>query len=196
MPYLKASERHDQLVRAARTVLCRNGVAGTTLRAVAAEAGVPLGTLHYVFPAKADLLLAVIDDTTAEVHAVLEAVGTDQGLEHAVRQGLEDYWSQLVVRTPESALMRHELLLFALRTPGLEGLAHRQIDGYTRIVTDWCDRAAGRTDDAADGRFDTLADAIVTTMMGIVLSYLSHRDEARGRRDLETAIALLGSSAR
>lgn len=192
MAYLKASERHGQLVRAAREVLCRNGVGGTTLRAVAAEAGIPLGTLHYVFPAKADLLQAVIDDTTAEVTAVLAAVDATQGLEHAVRQGLEDYWSQLVVDAPAAAMMRHELFLHAVRTPGLEHLARRQIDDYTAAVADWCTRAGAASGRAvADGHVDELADAVIATVVGLTLSFLAHRDVERGRRDLDAAVTRL-----
>lgn len=52
MAYVKAAERHEQIVAAAIRVLSKVGVPGTTLRAVAAEAGIPLGTLHYVFPSR------------------------------------------------------------------------------------------------------------------------------------------------
>ena len=69
MAYIKASERRGQLVAAARAVLAPDGVAGTTLRAVATEAKVPLGTLHYVFPTKDLLITAVIPGVTDEVSA-------------------------------------------------------------------------------------------------------------------------------
>ena len=106
-----------QLVVAARAVLCRDGVAGTTLRAVAAEAGVPLGTLHYVFPSKERLITAVVEDIRDEVSAVFQSAEVDAGLEHAIRHGVENYWQQLVVGQPELALMRHEVFVYALRTP-------------------------------------------------------------------------------
>ena len=71
MPYIEASVRREQLVAAARRALTREGVARTSLRVVAAEAGVPLGTLQYVFPSKEQLLRAVIEDLVDEVAAVL-----------------------------------------------------------------------------------------------------------------------------
>src|SRR5215204_4913433 len=137
MTYVRSAARRTQLVAAARAVLCRNGVAGTTLRAVAAEARVPLGTLHYVFPTKDQLLSAVVEDIRDEVSAVFRSAEIDGGLEHAIRQGVENYWQRLVVNQPELALMRHEVFVYALRTPGLERLARRQIDGYARIVAEW-----------------------------------------------------------
>src|SRR6476619_1305984 len=101
MAYVKASERRGQLVAAARAVLSRDGVAGATLRAVAAEAKVPLGTLHYIFPSKELLIIAVIQDVTDEVSAVVRAAETDAGLEHAIRHGLDTYRRRLVVNDPQ-----------------------------------------------------------------------------------------------
>src|SRR3954469_6926050 len=100
MAYVKASERRGQLVAAARAVLCRDGVAGTTLRAVAAEAAVPLGTLHYVFPSKEQLIVAVLEDGDREVSAVFGSLDTGAGLDHAVERGLQSYWEKLVVHDP------------------------------------------------------------------------------------------------
>ena len=86
MAYVKASERRRQLVSAARVVLVRDGVASTTLRSVAAEAGVPLGTLHYAFSSKELLLTAVFEDVRDEVSAVLNDVAEKgTGLERAIR---------------------------------------------------------------------------------------------------------------
>ena len=189
--YVKASDRRGQLVVAARAVLARDGVAGTTLRAVAAEAKVPLGTLHYVFPSKEQLITAVLDDTTEEVARVFRATEAHAGLEHAIRHGLDNYWKQLVVDNPHLALMRHELFLYALRTPGQEHLARLQIEGYIRIVAQWCQQAASEAGEICAVPFDTLARALVGSVMGLVLEYLSDQDEARSQSDLQTATDML-----
>ena len=196
MAYVKASERRAQLVVAARAVLCRDGVAGTTLRAVAAEAEVPLGTLHYVFPSKEQLITAVLEDITEEVSAVFRAAEVDAGLEHAIRHGLENYWKQLVVNDPQLALMRHELFVYALRTPGLESLARWQIEGYIRIVAEWCQQAASNAGETCAVPFDTLARVLVGSVIGIVLQYLSDHDKARSQRDLHAATDMLVRLAR
>ena len=82
MAYVKASVRSAQLVEAARRVLARDGVQGATMRGVATEAGVPLGTLSYVFGSKEQLLKAVIQDVSEEIAEVLrESAETDKGLE-------------------------------------------------------------------------------------------------------------------
>lgn len=191
MANVKASERRGQLVAAARAVLARDGAAGTTLRAVAAEASVPLGTLHYVFPSKEQLITAVIQDVTEEVSAVFWATDVNAGLDHAIRQGLDNYWKQLVVNDPQLALMRHELFLYALRAPGQENLARRQIEGYVRIVAQWCQQAASNAGEACAVPFDTLARALVGSILGLVLEFLSDQDQARSQHDLQIVTDML-----
>ena len=53
--------------------------------------------------------------------------------------------------------MRHELFVYALHTPGLEDEARRQIDGYTRIVAEWIQKAASTAGEVCAVPFDTLA---------------------------------------
>lgn len=184
--YVKASERHGQLVSAARAVLVRDGIAATTLRSVAAEAGVPLGTLHYVFPSKELLIRAVIDDVRDEVSAVLTGVAEKHaGLERAIRDGLRAFWEQQIVGDPRQPLMRQELFLYAVRTPGLEGLARWQVEGYGRIVAAWCQDAANNAGELCAVPFDTLARALVGGVMGIALQYLGDQDRTRSLRDVE-----------
>ena len=191
MTYVKASERRGQLVAAARVVLSRDGVAGTTLRAVAAEATVPLGTLHYVFPSKELLITAVLEDIREEVSTVFSAAETDAGLDHAIRHGLDNYWKQLVVNDPAAALMRHELFVHALRIPGLTSLARWQIEGYNRIVAERCQEAANNAGELCAVPFDTLGRLLVGSVIGITLQYLSDRDQARSRRDLQAVTEML-----
>jgi len=52
--------RRGQIVRAATTVLGRQGYAETSLKDVAREAGVAPGLLHYYFESKQELLLEVV----------------------------------------------------------------------------------------------------------------------------------------
>ena len=191
MAYVKAPERRAQLVVAARAVLCRDGVVGTTLRAVAAEAGVPLGTLHYVFPTKEQLITAVVEDIRDEVSAVFQSAEIDAGLEHAIRHGVENYWQRLVVSQPELALMRHEVFVYALRTPSLERLGRWQIEGYARIVAEWCEAAAANAGETCAVPFETLGRVLVGSVIGIVLHYLSDHDPDRSGRDLQATMEML-----
>jgi len=47
----------DSIVRAAADSLLEQGYAGTSVRSIAARAGVAIGNVQYYFPAKSDLLV-------------------------------------------------------------------------------------------------------------------------------------------
>lgn len=64
--YVRAAQRREQLLTSAREVLVRDGLASLTLRAVAAEAGVHLGTLQYIFRSRAELVEALVDRVLSE----------------------------------------------------------------------------------------------------------------------------------
>jgi AcrR family transcriptional regulator len=63
----RAAATKDQILRAARAILQRDGVAALAIRAVAAEAGVNLALVHYHFGSRDGLLLAVLEHLNAEL---------------------------------------------------------------------------------------------------------------------------------
>ncbi|OGO39596.1 MAG: hypothetical protein A2W35_20000 [Chloroflexi bacterium RBG_16_57_11] len=52
----------QNILRAAQQVLARKKVSGTRMREIARSAGISLGTLHYYYPSKTGLFLAVLDE--------------------------------------------------------------------------------------------------------------------------------------
>ena len=196
MPYVEASVRSRQLVAAARRVLIRDGVGRLTMRAVAAEAGVLLGTVTYVFRSKEMLLRAVIEDVTAEIAEVLKSsADTGRGLEHAIRHGLDRFWATLVEEQEGLQIIQYELVIYALRTPGLENLARWQYDRYARIVAAWCQEAASNAGETCAVPFDTLARVLVAGVDGLILQYVCDPDMTRARGDLEAVTEMVISLA-
>lgn len=192
MAYVKAAERHEQIVAAAIRVLSQVGVPGTTLRAVAAEADIPLGTLHYVFPSKDQMLraviAAVIDDVVATVNDSLEL---DRGLAHAMSHGVMTFWSALVEGDVGVQVMQYELALYSVRSEGSGGLAQLQYDRYTALVTDFCEQAANAAGERCAVDFATLGRLALGVLDGLIIQYVASRDDQRARRDLERAIQML-----
>ena len=196
MPYIEASVRSKQLVAAAQAVLIRDGVGRLTMRAVAAEAGVLLGTVTYVFPSKEMLLRAVIEDVTAGIAEVLKSsADTGRGLEHAIREGAQRFWTTLVEDQEGLQIIQYELVIYALRTPGLEGMARWQYDRYARIVAAWCQEAASHAGETCAVRFDTLARVLVAGIDGLILQYVCDPDMTRAREDLQAVIEMVVSLA-
>jgi AcrR family transcriptional regulator len=186
------SVRRGQFIAAARNALARDGVAKTSLRAVAAEAGVPLGTLQYVFPSKEQLLRAVIEDVVNEIADVLnESASREQGLEQAIRSGMRRFWETLVTGQLGLQLMQYELTTYALREPGQEPLARWQYERYADIVQHWCREAADRAGETSAVPFPQLARTMLASIDGLILQHLCDPDEERSRADLEAMIIMI-----
>src|SRR6188472_3736196 len=135
-PYVKADVRRGQLVAAARRVLEREGMAGGTLRAVAAEAGVPLGTVHYVFPSKEQLLRAVLEDVIQQISdAIRSSAGGGEDLGAVLRGTMLEVWARMVEGRAGEQLVQYELTTWALRTPGMADVARRQYELYVEVLT-------------------------------------------------------------
>ncbi|WP_418059712.1 TetR/AcrR family transcriptional regulator [Pimelobacter simplex] len=192
MAYVEASVRRRQLVAAARAALAQEGVARTSLRAVAAEAGVPLGTMQYVFPSKEALLRAVIEDVVDEIVEVLRGTAeVDRGLEHAIRQGLAAFWDQLVSGHVSLQMMQYELTMYALRTAGQEELARWQYERYTAIVAEWFERAAHHAGETCAVPFDRLGRITVAALDGLILQHVCDPDRARSGTDLADVVEMI-----
>src|SRR4051794_15941056 len=67
------------LVIAAYTRIANGGFEGLRTRDVAADVGVNIGTLHYYFPRKEDLIRAVVRHTTAKFPGTPSGGGTPAG---------------------------------------------------------------------------------------------------------------------
>lgn len=196
MVYVESAVRGRQIIAAARDVLIRDGVARTTMRAVADEAQIPLGTLQHVFPTKQKLLRAVIEDVVEEIAEVLRtSADLDAGLEHAIRQGVRGFWNTLVVGHNNLQLVQLELVVQALRTAGLEDLARWQYERYVDVVAYWCEQAAIRARETAAIGYRSIARTIIAGMDGLIVQYVVDPDRTRADEDLETLITMIIGAA-
>lgn len=191
MARVDAAVRSKQLVAAARRALSRKGVARTSLRDVAAEGEVPLGTLQYVFPTREQLLRKVIEDVVQEIGEVFDdSVHTGDGLERALRQGISTFWTRLAANR-DLQIMQYELTTYALREPGQLELARWQYAFYTEVTANWCRIAADDAGEECAIGYDQLARIIVASVDGLILQYICAPDSTRAQDDLQTVIDML-----
>jgi len=66
----------DKIIKGAKDFLLREGQAGVTVRAIAAEAGVNPGLVHHYFGSKENLIIALID-IEISVRRLLSKLGLD-----------------------------------------------------------------------------------------------------------------------
>jgi len=188
--YVRALEREQQIVAATTRVLRATGMAGLTMRAVAAEAGIPLGTLHYVFPSKDQLLRSVIDSVIADLATVLrDDVDLGKGVAHALQQATSSFWSRLVETDLGGQIMQYELTTYSLRSE--KTMARTQYANYISVMTDLYEQAASAAGEKCAIEFSELARLSVAATDGLVLQYLADPDHDRAVRDLERVATML-----
>ncbi|BDZ42632.1 hypothetical protein GCM10025865_19310 [Paraoerskovia sediminicola] len=122
MGRMPIDERRTQLLDAALRVAASDGVEAVTIRAVAQEAEVSLGVVHYCFDDKDDLLQAMgrtMAYVASEPVRAALTVGTDPAtVAHTAAEGL---WEGLQAR-------RHmRLLTFEFATAGVRNRALRPV---------------------------------------------------------------------
>lgn len=105
--YVRADVRREQLLVAAREVLVRDGLASLTLRAVAAEAGVHLGTLQYIFRSRAELVEALVDRVLSDARLGQFEAG-DRGLAEELGRLVDWFVTQFLDDDAMLELLRHQ----------------------------------------------------------------------------------------
>ncbi|MER6787300.1 TetR/AcrR family transcriptional regulator [Streptomyces sp. NPDC000658] len=193
MARMPSAERRRQLTEAAIRAMARDGVAKTTTRAIAAEAGVSLSVFHYCFDSKQALVESVITTITDHyVTVVKEALRPRATLEDTVRAGFQAYWDH--VRThPDEHMLTYELTQYALRQPGFEHLARRQHEMYREAYTDLIEQLRAGMDLRLRVPVTVLARYLAAMTDGLTLNYLVLGEEAAWTGVLDTVTAHIAS---
>lgn len=131
----RGEARHRDILVATLALVRRGGIAAVTSRAVAREAGVPLGSLSYYFGGKDELLeqalLLHVDEEVARLRAISEQLTADgdPDPEEAARAFMA------VLREGDlSTIAQFELYLEAGRNPALREAAARCFTAYEEVV--------------------------------------------------------------
>jgi AcrR family transcriptional regulator len=195
MPRVRAAARREQLVEAAIRVAARDGVASTTTRAIAEEAGASLASVHYCFSSKQELLRAVL---VAIVNELTESVPTpaesDSDLATLARARLRALLD-VVEREPGKQQVTYELTHHALRTDGLADLAEWQYRIYDERARAGLRELAELAGVEWTVPLPVLTRLLLSTIDGVVLRWLVDRDSASALAVLDGFADTLGSLA-
>ncbi|GHI83438.1 TetR/AcrR family transcriptional regulator [Streptomyces xanthophaeus] len=186
MARMPSAERRRQLTEAAIRAMTRDGVARTTTRSIAAEAGVSLSVFHYCFDSKQALLESVITTITDHyVALVREAIQPKATLHETVRAGFRAYWDHVAAH-PGEHMLTYELTQYALRQPGFEHLARRQYELYADTYTELLEELCHRMDFELRIPVPALARYLAAMTDGLTLSLLVLGPEAASADLLDT----------
>ncbi|MEO6886466.1 MAG: TetR family transcriptional regulator [Jatrophihabitantaceae bacterium] len=128
---MSLADRRAQLIDAALAVATADGIAATTVRRVAEQAGVALGVVHYCFADKDELFAAlatkIVDDLSVAGTEGLILDESAPDLATALRSAIAGLWASIEA-TPNEQLLTYEITTYALRDRSLRSVAIRQYE--------------------------------------------------------------------
>lgn len=187
MTRMSAADRREQLVAAAIRVMTRDGVVRATTRAIAAEAGMPLGVFHYAFRSKAELMAVVTETIAKQSKAEIDAATMSGSIDdpyELVLSGLCAYFDHVVAH-PHEHLVTYELTTTALRDSELEEVAKRQYDYYLEENEKLLGAVAELMGFEFTAPVPVVSRYVFSVMDGLALNFLARGDEDEARAVIE-----------
>ena len=187
---IPAEQRRRELTAVAHTVMARDGAFGLTTRAVAKEAGVPHGSVHYAFHSKDELIRAVVRDdidrstaafrrfaapeTNTPEHAAspAEQAVSPEGILHAAFASYADN----LIGDPWEEAAQQELALMCARDEQLRVIMQESNASYRELIGSILDYLAAATGKTWAQPADMLAENILGALFGTAQLWLIDRD--------------------
>ena len=177
---LQAAEHpsaREQIVHAAAESLLESGYAGTSVRSIAARAGVAVGNVQHYFPTKSDLMVEAWRHLTrSSVDQMRSALNQFSDPVAIFQIGVEAVWSSLR-QLGDLQLAAFDLLVQAPRREDLRGYLPELFGLYRNVVEEQLDRLE------RDGRLrlkverEVMVPLILNTVLGFGLYYVVTRDD-------------------
>jgi AcrR family transcriptional regulator len=183
MPHMPAEHRRRQLIEAAARVMAEVGLEEATTRMIAAEAGAPLSSLHYTFRDKGELLSGVYEYLLERSGLLLEQhVPEGCGLAAGAR-GVTLGLFEDALKNESLMAANYEIFFWSIRKQGSRHAAEVYA-GYRALCVEALQRATGSALPADTAT--AMAQFLVNATDGVIIEYLSERDEVAALAHLET----------
>jgi AcrR family transcriptional regulator len=157
----------EKLVDAAARVIREDGVAAATTRRIAADANVPLGTLHYYFANKQELFEGVSDRVGASGKEwVTSQVSEGMGVADAAG-AIARAFAHWAASTPSDQLIEFELGIWALRTRTQFKLPQQSYEEWLSVYRDLLEKSYLPQEKRKD--IDAIARALVAIIDGFII---------------------------
>jgi AcrR family transcriptional regulator len=179
-------ERRAEIVEAGLSVAMREGVESVTVRRVAQEAGISLGTVHYCFDDKDAMLRAmgraIAMRASEPVLSALDA-GPDRT---ALAEGTVEALLVGLKQNQHMRLLTFEFAVSGARTPVLREVAQAHLKQSIAMTREYLQRLA----DAAGVKYrtevGTLARMTALRIDGIELAWMVDQDDEAAREGFAT----------
>ena len=189
---IPAEQRRRELTAVAHTVMARDGAFGLTTRAVAKEAGVPHGSVHYAFHSKDELIRAVVRDDIDRSTAAFRRFATPEAntLDHAASPAEQAVspesilhaafasYADNLIGDPWEEAAQQELALMCARDEQLRVIMQESNASYRELIGSILDYLAAATGKTWAQPADMLAENILGALFGTAQLWLIDRDDA------------------
>ena len=169
-------DTRGRIVAAAVETLRTDGYAGTTARSIARTGGFNQGLIYYYFDDLDELLLAALDQASAErMDTYIDALPEIGSLSDLANVGLELYKRDV---KSGHAKLASEFMAAALTKPELGPVILSRLQPWSRLGTDAIERAMGESPLKNVIPADQLAKALVALYIGLEMLYQLDGDES------------------
>jgi DNA-binding transcriptional regulator YbjK len=140
--------RRQRIVDATLEVIVAHGVAATTHRRIASEAGVPLGSVTYYFTTLEELISAAFLHLAAQSSDLVSA-RLDAAVDRsAAIEAVVDIIAGTIWAEPRTLLLSYELYVFAARHPAVNAVMQQWMDNSRAALERFFDPLTARALDA------------------------------------------------
>ena len=184
-------ERRQEIVEAGLRVTLREGVEAVSVRAVAQEAEISLGTVHYCFEDKGAMLRAmgraIALSASEPALAALDQGHDPETLVKAAAAALLDGLKQ----NQHMRLLTFEFALAGVRNRVLREVAQSHLNQSYKFTREYLDRLADRGGSRFAVDIDFLSRFVAQQIDGIEIGWLVDRDDAAAQRSFDEIAQLV-----
>lgn len=177
----RSDGKREIILMAAVSVIAAEGVHGATTRKIAAKAGINLGTLHYHFESKEDVLASVVVHLAGLYMGNLErAFPEPEPLRQRIGNLMRFIWGE-VRKAPQEQIALFDLLLYTLTEEGTKRIPKQRQSPYQRLYR----RLLEESSDVPDGLdVEALANFLFNGFVGVLMQWLASDETARAESQL------------
>ncbi|MBR7214061.1 TetR/AcrR family transcriptional regulator [Pseudomonas sp. B2021] len=181
-----AELRRQDFVEATIRVIAEHGVANATTRRIAAQAGCPLASLHYVFHTKNDLFYAVYESLFSLPPQTLEQVPAGATAAATAAEVLRQLITWFIDH-PDAARAQTELFFWAMRND--PQMASKIYSVAIEATEQALQRAMGT--ELSEAFLKATSRLLIQLVDGLTIAWSAHGDLDRLRAETETACTAL-----
>jgi len=195
MARIPAVQRREELIAAAWRVMASEGVPAATTRRIVAEAGMQLGTFHYCFRSKDELVRELVErEVRAEIEVATAPFAKATDVSAALAAGFASIW-QALTADRDRQLVINELTALSLRDPEFSPLPQWRYARYLEVIEALITGLASSAGVRWPVPVPDLSRLVLSVLVGAVDVWLVTGESAAGARGLELFARQLAAQA-